>query len=59
MDLFFLASLQCCVGCVELWISPSRLRKRGHGRMCGWGGWSTRQPVEAWLYVVNTQFSNL
>ncbi|CAG8145331.1 unnamed protein product [Penicillium nalgiovense] len=56
MDLFFLASLQCCVGCVELWISPSRLRKRGHGRMCGW---STRQPVEAWLYVVNTQFSNL
>ena len=28
----------------------------GHGRMCGC---STRQPVEAWLYVVNTQFSNL
>ncbi|CAG8904483.1 unnamed protein product [Penicillium nalgiovense] len=56
MDLFFLASLQCCVGCVELWVSPSILRKRGHGRMCGC---STRQPVEAWLYVVNTQLSNL
>ncbi|CAG8266468.1 unnamed protein product, partial [Penicillium nalgiovense] len=49
--LFDLASLKCCVGCVELWVCPSTPQK---ARSC-----SNRQPVEAWPHVVNTQFPNL
>ena len=50
MDFFPSLGLVLC-GCVEMWVCPSRLQK---ARSC-----STRQPVEAWPQVVNTQFPNL